>query len=144
MHTQISPGWRLRGLFSTGRLFFPVKEVTISEAQRQTKALQWKSCTELRLLTSAHVVVLFCLPHPSQLSPVTLCNSFFHPLIGFLDCLRRLLEFFLGMCCFCFSVSFIWLFWLVRHCCFLPSYFYNVCFKRNALGLCTRSFLSSF
>lgn len=35
-------------------------------------------------------------------------------------------------------------FWLVRHCCFLPSCFHNACFKRNSLGLCTRSFLCSF
>lgn len=54
------------------------------------------------------------------------------------------LNFVFGMGCFCSSVRFIWLFWLVRHCCFLPSYLYSVCFKRNTLGLCNRSFLSSF
>lgn len=64
--------------FQHREIFFPVRAVTVSEAQRQDKGLQWRSCTELKLLCSVPVVVLSCLPHPSQLSPVTLGNSASH------------------------------------------------------------------
>lgn len=107
--------------------------------QSQRHRDKTKICTELNS-SVLFMLLCSCLPQPSQASPVTLCNSFF-PLF---DWFFGLFGFFFGMCCFYFSVGFIWLFWLVRHCCFLPSYFHNACFKRNSLGLCTRSFLCSF
>lgn len=129
-------GWE--GSLAQGH-FSSVKELAVSETKQRfaVEELHW---TEIPLFSS--FVVHFCLPHPSQLSPVTLCNSFFQPLIGFLDCLNYF--FILAHVVFASQLGLSDFFWLVRRCCFLPSYFYNVCFKRNTLGLCTRSFLSSF
>lgn len=131
VHTQRDGDWE--SSWAQGDFFFLLKKWQFQRHRHKPKicsgraALNWNSSVLLVLLCSS------AFPIPPNCLQWHFAILFSHSLIGFLDCLRRLLEFFFGMCCFCFSVKFIWLFWLVRWWCFFSPAIFTMSASKGIL-----------